>query len=105
LTPSPSSPSPPSSSPIRLRNFDDIYAMCNFCVVKPENFEEVMKEESWRKVMEDEIEVIEKNRTWKLVDRPQDKEIIGVKWIYNVKYNVDGTVQKNKARVVAKGYS
>jgi hypothetical protein len=42
--------------------------------------------------MEDEIEVIEKNRTWKLVDRPQDKEIIGVKWIYKVKYNVDGSV-------------
>jgi hypothetical protein len=55
--------------------------------------------------MEDEIEVIEKNRTWKLVDRLQDKEIIGVKWIYKVKYNVDGLVQRNKARLVAKGYS
>jgi hypothetical protein len=69
-TPSPSSPSSPSSSstsssssPIRLRNFDDIYARCNFYVVEPENFEEAMKEESWRKAMENEIEVIEKNRT------------------------------------------
>jgi hypothetical protein len=53
-----------------LGNFDDIYARCNFCVVKPENFEEEMKDESWRKVMEDEIKVIDKNRTWKLVDRP-----------------------------------
>jgi hypothetical protein len=76
-----------------------------FCVVEPENFEESMKEESWRKAMEDEIEVIKKNRTWKLVDRPQDKEIIGVKWIYKVKYNVNGSVQRNKARLVAKGYS
>jgi len=64
-----------------------------------------VKEESWRKAMEDEIEVIEKNKTWKLVERPQDKEIIGVKWIYKVKYNVDGSVQRNKARLVAKGYS
>ncbi len=55
--------------------------------------------------MEDEIEVIEKNKTWKLVERPKDKEIIGVKWIYKVKYNVDGSVQRNKARLVAKGYS
>jgi hypothetical protein len=102
---SPSSPSSPSSSPIRLRNLDDIYARCNFCVVEPENFEEAMKEESWRKAMEDEIEVIEKNKTWKLVDKPQDKEIIGVKWIYKVKYNVDGSVQRNNARLVAKGYS
>jgi hypothetical protein len=100
-----SSSTSPSSSPIRLRNLDDIYARCNFCVVEPENFEEAMKEESWRKAMEDEIKVIEKNRTWKLVDRPQDKEIIGVKWSYKVKYNVDGSVQRNKARLVAKGYS
>jgi hypothetical protein len=33
-----------------------------FCVVEPENFEEAMKEESWRKAMEDEIEVIEKKQ-------------------------------------------
>jgi hypothetical protein len=64
-----------------------------------------VKEESWRKAMEDEIEVIEKNKTWKLVERPEDKEIIGVKWIYKVKYNVDGSVQRNIARLVAKGYS
>jgi hypothetical protein len=77
---------------MRLINLDDIYARCNFCVVELENFEEALKEESWRKVMEDEIEVIEKNITWKLVDRPQDKEIIGANWIYKVKYNVDGSV-------------
>jgi hypothetical protein len=102
---SPSSQSSSSTSPMRLRNLDDIYARCNFCVVELENFEEAVKEESWRKAMEDEIEVIEKNKTWKLVERPQDKEIIGVKWIYKVKYNVDGSVQRNKARLVAKGYS
>jgi hypothetical protein len=47
---------------MRLRNLDAIYARCNFCVVEPKNFEEAMKEESWRKAMKDEIEVIEKNR-------------------------------------------
>jgi hypothetical protein len=73
LTPSPSSPSSPSSSstspsssPIRLRNLDDIYARCNFCVVEPENFEEAMKEESWKKAMKDEIEVIEKKQNMKV---------------------------------------
>jgi hypothetical protein len=55
--------------------------------------------------MEDEIDIIEKNKTWKLVNRLQDKDIISVKWIYKVKYNVDGLVQRNKARLVAKGYS
>jgi hypothetical protein len=63
---SPSSPSSsstsPSSSPMRLMNLDDIYARCYFRVVEPENFEEAMKEESWRKAMEDDIEVIEKTK-------------------------------------------
>ncbi|CAL8132939.1 unnamed protein product [Prunus armeniaca] len=49
--------------------------------------------------------MIEKNNTWELVDRPFDKLVIGVKWVYKVKLNLDGTVQKNKAGLVAKGYS
>ncbi|BBG98940.1 multidrug resistance-associated protein 9 [Prunus dulcis] len=49
--------------------------------------------------------MIEKNNTWKLVDRPFGKPIIGVKWVYKTKLNLDGSVQKNKARLVAKGYS
>ena len=55
--------------------------------------------------MQQEFEIIEKNKTWELVDRPHHKEIIGVKWVYKVKYNADGSVQRNKAMLVAKGYS
>ncbi|KAL0387727.1 UNVERIFIED_CONTAM: Retrovirus-related Pol polyprotein from transposon RE2 [Sesamum radiatum] len=40
-----------------------------------------------------------------LTDRPKDKEVIGVKWIYKTKLNADGSIQKHKARLVAKGYS
>ncbi|KAL0368055.1 UNVERIFIED_CONTAM: putative mitochondrial protein [Sesamum calycinum] len=49
--------------------------------------------------------MIEKNNTWELADRPKDKEVIGVKWIYKTKLNADGSIQKHKARLVAKGYS
>ncbi|KAL0308843.1 UNVERIFIED_CONTAM: Retrovirus-related Pol polyprotein from transposon RE2 [Sesamum radiatum] len=55
--------------------------------------------------MEEEIKMIEKNNTWELTDRPKDKEVIGVKWIYKTKLNADGSIQKHKARLVAKGYS
>lgn len=41
---------------------------------------------------------------WELVDRPENKEVIGVNWIYKVKYSTDGLMQRNKARLVAKGY-
>ncbi|KAL0381449.1 UNVERIFIED_CONTAM: Retrovirus-related Pol polyprotein from transposon RE2 [Sesamum angustifolium] len=52
--------------------------------------------------MEEEIKMIEKNNTWELADRPKDKEVIGVKWIYKTKLNEDGSIQKYKARLVAK---
>ena len=55
--------------------------------------------------MEDEIAIIEKNNTQKLVEKPNDKEIIGVKWIFKTKLNPDGSIQRHKARLVAKGYS
>ena len=39
------------------------------------------------------------------MEKPNDKEAIGVKWVYKVKHNPDGSVQKNKVRLIAKGYA
>ena len=39
------------------------------------------------------------------MDKPQDKKVIGLKWVYRIKYNQDGSIQKYKARLVTKGYS
>ena len=55
--------------------------------------------------MDEEIECIEKNQTWELVDVPKEKYVVGVKWIYKTKKNSDGNVQKNKARMVARGFT
>ena len=49
--------------------------------------------------------MIEKNCTWELVDRPPDKNIIGVKWVFSTKLNADSTINKHKARLVVKGYA
>lgn len=79
--------------------------MCKFYVVKPKNFKEINKQKHWRIAMEEGINMIEKNKTWMLVDKKKDKEVIGVKQIYKVKHNQDGSVQKNQIRLIAKGYS
>jgi hypothetical protein len=55
--------------------------------------------------MDQEMEAIEKNKTWELVDLPQGVKKIGVKWVYKAKYNEQGKVDKCKARLVAKGYT
>jgi len=55
--------------------------------------------------MDQEIKMIKKNDTWELTDKPENKDIIGLKWVYKIKYNEDGSIQKYEARLVAKGYS
>jgi len=49
--------------------------------------------------------MIEKNGTWSLVDKPFDKKTIGVKWVFKVKLNTHGPINKYKARLVVKGYA
>ncbi|KAL0441042.1 UNVERIFIED_CONTAM: Retrovirus-related Pol polyprotein from transposon RE2 [Sesamum radiatum] len=93
------------TSPRRTKLLSDIYETCNFIMLEPENFETAVKHKVWVQTMEEEIKMIEKNNTWELTNRPKDKEVIGVKWIYKTKLNADGSIQKHKARLVAKGYS
>ncbi|KAL4025974.1 hypothetical protein IC575_014380 [Cucumis melo] len=47
--------------------------------------------------MEEELSMIEKNKTWILVDGPQDRKVIGVKWVFRTKLNADGSINKHKA--------
>jgi len=47
--------------------------------------------------------MIEMNCTLELVNRPPDKIIIGVKWVFRTKLNADRTINKHKARLVVKG--
>jgi hypothetical protein len=68
-------------------------------------FEEAIKDEKWRIVMDEEIASIVKNDTLKLVPIPNRKKPIGVKWIYKEKKNAKEKVERYKARLVEKGYS
>jgi len=49
--------------------------------------------------------MIQKNKTWELVDRPEDRKIIGVKWVFRTKLNADCSINKYKARLLVKGYA
>lgn len=55
--------------------------------------------------MDLEIQAIEKNSTWKLVELPAGAKSTGVRWIYKTKLNEHGEVDKHKARLVVKGYA
>ena len=55
--------------------------------------------------MDEEIDAIKRNNTWDIVDLSDDKNCIGVKWIYKTKLNADGDVEKYKGILVAQGFS
>ena len=55
--------------------------------------------------MNEEIDAIEKNHTWDLIDILADKTTIWVKWFYKTKLNEKEELEKHKARLVAKGYA
>ncbi|GAB2295854.1 hypothetical protein Dimus_038384 [Dionaea muscipula] len=55
--------------------------------------------------MDEEIQAINKNKTWQLVDLPKGCKAIGVKWVYKLKKDVEGNVVKHKAWLVVKGFN
>lgn len=59
----------------------------------------VASNSDWKKAMNLETEMIEKNKTWDLVE---DKPIVGFKWVFITTLNLDGTIRKHKVRFVAK---
>ena len=55
--------------------------------------------------MQEELAMINKNQTWELVERPEHRKVIGIKWVFRTKLNADGSINKHKARLVVKGYA
>jgi Reverse transcriptase (RNA-dependent DNA polymerase) len=56
----------------------------------------------WKAVMLKELEALDKNKTWELVLLPPGKKAVGCKWVFTVKQNLEGRVERYKARLVAK---
>ena len=83
----------------------EAYAVQDVVGDDPTQFEEAVKHEKWRKAMDSEINSIEKNQTWELMDLPSGAKTIGVRWIFKTNLNELGEIDKYKARLVAKGYS
>ncbi|MCH81273.1 copia-type polyprotein [Trifolium medium] len=71
---------------------------------EPVNLEATLKDRKWSSAMNEELNFIESNKTWELVDLPRGKKEIGVKWVYKVKLNSKGEVTRHKARLAVKGF-
>ena len=79
--------------------------LCLIADFEPKIITKFLSDSYWQNAMQEEINQIEKNKTWELVPRPTDKNVIGGKGIFRNKLNEDGKVIRNKAKFVCKGYA
>jgi hypothetical protein len=87
------------------RLFPGMIRYANFCATgEPESLSEAMHDPKWKQVVEEEFSVLMKNGTRHLVPASQASNIIDCKWVYKVKRKADGTIDRHKALLVAKGF-
>ncbi|CAM8956844.1 unnamed protein product [Rhodiola kirilowii] len=73
-------------------------------LIEPKTVEEALKDPDWIRAMHDELHQFERNKVWRLVPRPENRKVIGTRWILKNKFNSQGEVVRNKAILVVKGY-
>jgi hypothetical protein len=74
-------------------------------VFVPRNLQEALSDPKWRTAMQEEMEALYKNKTWDLVKLSSEKKVVGCKWVFTIKHNADGSVERYTARLVAKGFT
>jgi len=89
----------------QISNNHSSFVMSLHSQPEPTSYAEANKHECWKHAMQVELQALEKTGTWKLVDLPPNVKPIGCRWIYKVKFHADGTVERYKARLGAKGYN
>nr|XP_011457403.1 PREDICTED: uncharacterized protein LOC105349435 [Fragaria vesca subsp. vesca] len=55
--------------------------------------------------MKEELHALDENKTWSVVKLPKGKKAVGSRWIYKTKFHSNGTIERHKARLVARGFT
>ena len=69
----------------------------NTLVIEPTSVEQALLDTNWKKAIEDEYNAPLSNNTWSLVPYIEDIKPVDNKWIFQVKYNLDSSIQIYKA--------
>ena len=75
---------------------------------EPSGIEDALNSEHsryWKDAMISEYSSLIENETWELVPPGENQNVVGSRWVYKIKRNEDGSVDRFKARLVAQGYT
>src|SRR4051794_19390744 len=75
-------------------------------MIEPKKVFEALEHSDWLEAMHEDLNNFKRNNVWRLVEKPRDcRNVIGTKWVFKNKQDAHGIVVRNKARLVAQGYS
>ena len=78
---------------------------CFLSQIEPQTIKDAEQDPNWILAMQEELNQFERNKVWDLVPRPKRHPVIGTKWVFRNKHDDQGHIIRNKARLVAQGYS
>ncbi len=98
--------------PVRERRAPDRFGewvtVASEDVVEPTTVREALSgpnAEQWREAMQHEIDSLQEHDVLELTELPKGRKAVGCKWVFKIKRNADGSVERYKARLVAQGFS
>ena len=71
---------------------------------EPKSVKQALESSEWFAVMQEEYNALTKNKTWDLVSLLAGRQAIGCKWVFRIKENADGSINRYKAGLIAKGF-
>lgn len=69
----------------------------------PTSHHKALLDPNWKPSMVEEYDAQVINKTWRLVPKPPNANIINSMWLYKYNYDADGTLKRHKSRLVANG--
>jgi hypothetical protein len=72
---------------------------------EPRDIGHALSNSSWVNAMHEELENFKRNQVWTLIDPPHGVNMIGTKWVFKNKQGKDDEIVRNKAHLIAQGYS
>jgi hypothetical protein len=79
--------------------------MCDLLEKEPTCFEESIQKKEWADAITEKYQSIIKNDVWEIVTRPKSKDVVSSKWLFKIKHVANRSIEKYKARFVARGFS